>query len=186
MAESKGTKITRVSLTLRILSWLGLLGTPSVVGIVWFAGSESLLLSGEATHFLIPHGASFESGRLDLPMRFNGFLISMIPGLVTMYGFLHLARLFERFARLEFFTVDTVRHFRIFATTVVAVGILMPLSGALLSLATSLGNSPGNTLISVTAGDSELATIFLGCVMLVIAYVMEQGKRLADDYQGIV
>lgn len=186
MVEMKGKKITRISQALRMLSWTGLLGTPFVVGIVWFTGNESLLLSGEATHYLIPHGSSFESGRLDLLMRFKGFLISMIPGLAMMYGFLHLTRLFERFGRLEFFTIDTVRHFRIFATMVVAVGILMPISGALLSLATSLGNSPGNRLVSVTAGDSELATVFLGGVMLVIAYVMEQGKQLVDDYQGIV
>ena len=72
-----------------------------------------------------------------------------------MYGFLHLARLFQHFARFEFFTADTVRHFRIFATTVVAVGILKPLSGALLSVATSIGNDPGKVCVAAGVKDGQ-------------------------------
>ena len=178
--------ITRASRALYVACWFGLLGIPLLIGSVWLFGSEALLLSGEAKHLFIPHGVSFEQGRLDGGLRFTGLLISLIPGGVMMFGLWQLAQLFSRFAALEFYTSQTSRHIRRFAASVAGAGILMPVSGVLLSLATSIGNAPGKRVISLTAGDSELTAIFLGCVMYVIAWVMERGRQLLDEYEGIV
>jgi hypothetical protein len=40
--------------------------------------------------------------------------------------------------------------------------------------------------VSITAGDGELTAILLGAVLLVVARVMEQGRRLAEEHEQIV
>ena len=184
--ESSKQRIVVVSRVLRLLSIIGMLCIPVVIGLIWLLGSEPFLLSGETAHYLLPHGVGFEQGLLDTRMRLLGMAISMIPGAVAMLGLWHLAKLFACFSRMQIFTGQTVRHFRLFATTVLVHGLINPVAGALLSLATSIGNAPGQRFVSVTLGDAEIVSIFLGIVLIVIAWVMEQGRLITEEHQQIV
>ena len=74
----------------------------------------------------------------------------------------------------------------IFASMILLIGVLYPVSGGLLSLVTTFNNPPGSRFIAIEAGDAEVASLFLGAVLLVIAWVMEQGKHLADENRHFI
>ena len=186
MASNKRDKMVWVSRVLALLCLAAILGIPIIISLIWLFGSELFLLSGEPKHYLIPHGVVFQVGLLTPLLRVVGLLVSMIPNAAVMLGLWHLRKLFGHFARLEFFTLDTVVHFRVFAASILLVGFLYPVSGAVMSFATSFNNSPGSRLIGITAGDAEVAMLFLGAVLFVIAWVMEQGKHIADENQQFI
>ena len=179
-------RIVAYSRILRLASLLGcaavLLGTAGI----WFFGSEAFLRSGEPAQYLIPHGVGFEAGLLSPTLRLLGFAISLIPGGLAMWALWQLAMLFGCFSRLRFFTAASVRHFRLFALAVLLTGFARPLAGGLMSVATTMMNSPGNRYLSFTVGDSELTAVFLGFVLLVVAWVMEQGQRIVEENQQII
>ncbi len=179
-------RIARLSRIMKGLCLLGFVGIPALLAAVWAFGSEAFLRSGEPAFYLVPHGVSFELGRLDAGLRWAGFAVSMLPGCVMMLGLWHLSQLFADFRRLDLFTADSVRHFRWFALTVLASGLVKPLAGALMSVVTSYGNTAGQRNLSVTAGDAELTAIFVGLVLLVIAWVLEQGRRIAEENREFV
>lgn len=183
---NRSSRIVSYSRTLRAICIIGFAAIPIALGSIWFLGSEAFLLSREPTQYLVPHGVGFEAGLLDPSLRLLGFVISMIPGALAMWALWHLAKLFGCFARLQFFTADTVRSFRVFAMAVLLTGLARPLAGGLMSFVTTVGNSPGNRYLSLTAGDSEMTAIFLGFVLLVVAWVMEQGQRIAEENEQIV
>ncbi|MCB1684687.1 MAG: DUF2975 domain-containing protein [Pseudomonadales bacterium] len=186
MTEANSTRIVTYSRVLRGVCAIGFALVPLLLGGMWFLGSEAFLLSGEAAYYLVPHGVGFEVGRLTPALRLAGFMISMIPGGLTMWALWHLAKLFGCFSRLQFFTSDSVRSFRVFATAVLLTGVARPLAGGLMSMATTFGNAPGNRYLSFTAGNSELTAVFLGFVLLVVALVMEQGQRISEENQEII
>lgn len=182
----RSTRIVSFSRVLRVLCLIGCVVVPLSLAAMWWLGSEAFLLSGAPGHYAVPHGVGFEPGLLDPTLRLLGFGISMIFGGVMVFACWQLAMLFGCFSRLEFFTADSVRRFRLFALAVLLTGVARPLAGALMSVVTTAGNAPGNRYVSLTAGDSELTAIFLGFVLLVVAWVMEQGQRIADENQQII
>lgn len=186
MGDRNSDRIVTYSRALRVICTVAFAAIPSALGAMWVFGTEAFLLSGEPAQYLVPPGVGFESGLLDPTLRVLGFAISMIPAGLAMWALWHLAGLFGCFARLQFFTAHSVRHFRTFAAAVLLTGLARPLAGALMSLATTMGNAPGNRYLSITAGDSELTAIFLGFVLLVVAWVMEQGQRIAEENEQIV
>lgn len=179
-------RIVRYSRRLRALCVFGALAIPTLLAAMWFFGSEDFLLSGEPVQYLVPHGVAFEPGLLSPVLRLLGFCVSMIPGAIAVWALLHLANLFGCFSRLQFFTTDTARSFRQFALAVLLTGLARPIAGGLMSLVTTMGNTPGNRFVSLTAGDSEMTAVFLGVVLLVVAWVMEQGQRIVEENEQIV
>lgn len=186
MTDPKSARIVTYSRLLRGACVIGFVLVPTVLAGMWVLGGEKFLLSGEAAYYLVPHGVDFEAGLLTPTVRLLGFLISMIPGGLAMWALWHLAKLFGCFAGLQFFTSESVRSFRMFATAVLLTGIARPLAGGLMSVATTFGNAPGNRYLSFTAGNSELTAVFLGFVLLVVALVMEQGQRISEENQEII
>jgi hypothetical protein len=186
MTDRDHQSIMRWSRLLRGVCLGVVLLVPVAFAALWAFGDEHFLLSGEPVEYGVPHGVAFEPGRLGVGLRLAGFAISMIPGGLVAWAAWQLAGLFGEFARMNFFTTDTVRRLRLFEVAVLATGLARPFAGALMSLATSVGNVPGNRHVSITAGDGELTAILLGAVLLVVARVMEQGRRLAEEHEQIV
>ncbi|MGE0624197.1 MAG: DUF2975 domain-containing protein [Pseudomonadales bacterium] len=184
--DSDSVRIVAYSRALRAACIVGFVALPLGLAAIWFLGSETFLRSGEPAQYLVPHGVGFEPGTLSPTLRLLGFGVSMIPGALAMFALWQLARLFGCFSRLQFFTADSVRSFGLFGLAVMLTGLARPLSSGLMSVVTTMTNSPGNRYLSITAGDSELTALFLGTVLLVIAWVMEQGQRISEENQQII
>ena len=118
--------------------------------------------------------------------RLLGFLISMIPASLLLYGLWHLREAFERFGRGEFFTPETIACIRTFALMLALQALARPIATALLSVVLTIPNPPGERALAISIGSGELEILFVGAVFFAIAHLMAEGRRLADDNAQIV
>ncbi|MBG0776587.1 MAG: DUF2975 domain-containing protein [Desulfovibrionaceae bacterium] len=148
---------------------------PALVALFWIC--MDLLPPAELARML-PTGV-----RLPLPVsaRIMGFVVSMIPVGVTMYGLRTLAALFALYARGEIFGAGCVHRYRLLARTLLWWFAASLVSGSLMSLALTLHNPPGRRMISLGVGSPDLTALLVGAVLWVLARVMEEARALQEE-----
>jgi hypothetical protein len=120
---------------------------------------------------------------LPLPVsaRFMGFLVTMMPTAVAMAGAYYLMRLFHLYEQGYIFKPPNVLCFKRLSRVLMwwfAVGII---HRSLLSVALTLHNPPGHRIFTLGIGSPDLTALLLGCILAVIAWVMEEGRKLQED-----
>ena len=182
--------LSRVEKISRILEWscsVAIVVIPAGLAVIWATLDWWLTGGGraivpdlwQATDFPIPHPIPAAS-------LVSGYLASMIAGAVVVYGVWQLRALFALYRRGLIFTSDNILRLRRFALAVLALTFASPLSNTLVILALTLGNPPGQRFLSIGISSSQLVTLFIGAVFLVIAWVMDEGRELAEDQAQIV
>jgi len=73
-----------------------------------------------------------------------------------------------------------------FAWAVLLLALLLPLARGLMTVALSIGNPPGQRFVSITLAWFDGLHILFGAVLVAIARVMAEARRLADDNAGFV
>lgn len=177
---SRSERVRRVSRLMRLLCGLAMVAIPlGLAGLwasfdLWAAGHPELAHLGPLVR------------PMPAPLLLAGFLVSMIPGAVVLFALWRLRRLFGLYAGGAIFTAGNVRCLRDFALAVMVLALAKPLAGALLSVLLTLANPPGQRHLAIQFGSSELTTLFVGGVFLVIAWVMDAGREMAEDSAQIV
>jgi hypothetical protein len=113
--------------------------------------------------------------------RFMGFLVTMIPTAVAMCGAFYLMRLFHLYEQGNIFRPSNVQCFKKLSRVLIwwfAVGII---HRSLLSVALTLHHPPGHRIITLGIGSPDLTALLLGGILAVIAWVMEEGRKLQED-----
>ena len=67
-----------------------------------------------------------------------------------------------------------------------AVIIVRFFTDGLLSFVLTLSNHPGQRLLALSLSTEQLVALFVGAVFVVIARVLEEGRKLADDNASIL
>ncbi|MCY1549680.1 hypothetical protein D9M68_858610 [compost metagenome] len=73
-----------------------------------------------------------------------------------------------------------------FAWAVLLLALLLPIARGLMSVALSIGNPPGQRVLAITIAWFDCLHVLLGAVLVAIARVMVEARRLADDNAGFV
>jgi hypothetical protein len=113
--------------------------------------------------------------------RFMGFLLTMMPTAVAMSGAYYLMRLFHLYEQGHIFTPSNVQCFKRLSRVLIwwfAAGIVHRF---LLSVALTLHHPPGHRIFSLDIGSPDLTALLLGGILAVIAWVMEEGRKLQED-----
>jgi hypothetical protein len=113
--------------------------------------------------------------------RCMGFLVTMMPTAVAMFGAYYLMRLFHLYEQGAIFRPSNVQCFKKLSRVLIwwfAVGIV---HRSLLSVALTLHNPPGQRIFTLSIGSPDLTALLLGCILAVIAWVMEEGRKLQED-----
>jgi hypothetical protein len=113
--------------------------------------------------------------------RLMGFIVTMMPTGIAMIGGFHLMRLFRLYEQGQIFRDSNVRCFKNFSRVLIwwfSVGIVHK---SLLSIALTLHNPPGQRMLTVELGSPDLTALLLGAILAVIAWVMEEGRKLQED-----
>ncbi|MCG8543216.1 MAG: DUF2975 domain-containing protein [Alphaproteobacteria bacterium] len=173
-------RIQRISLIMQYACTLAALAIPVTLAIMW-ATFESWAPTHPELINIRPLPSPVPATTLVL-----GFLIAMIPGGLTIYAVWRLRTLFGLYARGLIFTAENIRCLRGFALAVLGFALAKPISGSLMSVALTMGNPPGQRMLSVSFGSSEATTLFIGCVFLVISWIMDEGRELAEEQAQIV
>ncbi len=115
-----------------------------------------------------------------------GFLVSLAAAGILLFGLWRLRRLFQLYSEGHIFTAENALCLRSFAWTLVVFALTKPLFGAVLSVVVTWRNPPGQRALAISFGSNEVGVAFVGVLLLVIAWIMREGCRLAEENAQIV
>jgi len=167
-------KIQRVSALMSALCVLIVILLPLLLLVVWVFVSN-----GNGTLEYL--GDELRPETIALPYRILGFIISMVPVALLMWGLLHLRALFELFRKAVFFSEANARLLHKFAMMLFFSTLASPIARALVSVAVTINNPPGQRAVVVNIGSGDLNSLFVATVFLAVAWVMREAHTLAQE-----
>ena len=108
-------------------------------------------------------------------------LINLTRLAIGLYGLLHLRRTFLEGAQGRYFSAGAVSSFRTFAWASLIYGIAAPIERTLVILAMTLGNPPGERMLSIGISTDHLLALFVGLLFVAVAHMFREGQRLAEE-----
>lgn len=174
-------KLARLSRLMSVLSLIGMVILPAVV--IW------IFLQPDRTQFLmlqLNHVGGGLSAAVPLATRLEALAIELVPTGFAAWALWSLSQVFACYARGKVFSAEPLRHFNrlaiaLFASVVVDIGLQVPIT-ALLSW--HLG--PHHRYASLSFGSDDVSRLFVAGAVLVIARVMDEARRMADENAGFV
>lgn len=115
-----------------------------------------------------------------------GFLVSLIPVTVAVYGMVTLSRLFQLYENAIVFTSDNVRLFRKLGYVIIAWVAANLLFTPLISAVITHGNPVGQRMLTVGINFSDLSVLIMGAIVVLISWVMNEGRKLEDEQMHTV
>jgi len=108
-------------------------------------------------------------------------LASLIPVSVAVYGLFTLRSLFRLYENAIIFSVDNVRCFRRLGYTLIAWVIASAVFTPLISIAMTFTNPPGERVLVAKFGVLDFSTLIIGGIVLLVSWVMNEGRKLEDE-----
>jgi|GEM_PF-340873 len=174
-------RIQRVSGVLHTVLTLLLPGLPLLLGLGWALVPDGS--TGASFGIFMGVGAGRELSLLD---RSAGFVASLVPLSVILYGVWHLRGLFGLYASGRILGTANAGRLRALAVTLILWLPAQFVGDALVSLALSIDNPPGQRFIALNLSSHDFAITMIGAVALVISWVMVEAARAAEDSASIV
>lgn len=113
--------------------------------------------------------------------RALGFLVSLLPVGVAVFGLLTLTRLFRLYEAAIYFSRENVQLFRRLGTTLMLWVAASSLYTILLSVVITFNNSPGERMVVATFSYGDLAMLLMGGVVILISWIMDEGRKLEEE-----
>lgn len=171
-------RIRAVSAVMRAFCTIAIVIIPVGLAAFWALASPELI--GDIRSLGNPVAA------LPPLFRLFGFLVTMIPGAIGIYGLIALRRLFDACRAGAIFAAGNALNLRAFAVSVVASALAKIMIGPVLSVLVSWHNPPGTRELAITLSSDDLGALFVGFLFLVVAWIMAEAQRLAEDNAQIV
>ncbi len=107
----------------------------------------------------------------------------MSIGLIGLY---FLRRPFANFARGELFNIANSRDLRRFSILLLIQALMKPVHFALMTVLLSANHGPGNKMLSISVGSTEVRMIALALVFWVVSNLLIEGARLETENRQFV
>lgn len=120
------------------------------------------------------------------PVRWRALAVSLLYVGCGLYVLAQLWRLFARYRRGDALSAGTARVFRAFAWGVVALAMVQIGSAALMSVAVSWDNAPGQRYLRVTIEWKDYLLLLLGAVLVAVARVMVRAADVEAENRSFV
>jgi len=156
---------------------LGLIFFPLLVIWVWVDFDR---INGSLEYL----GDEFRPDTIALPNRILGFIFSMIPIALLMRGLWHLRSLFELFRKEQFLSQTKAKRLRSFAIMLLFSALAAPVVRALVSVAVTFNNVPGQRAVVANIDSQDFNTLFVAMVFLTVAWVMRETHPASVENAG--
>jgi len=174
-------KLARLSRVMSILSLLGMILIPVLV--------IAIFLHPDTTQFLmfrLDHLGADLTGKIPLPHRLGALVCETLPLGCTIWAMWSLRQLFANYAGGQVFSQEPLRHLNNVANALF-LGVLADIvMEAPISYLLNLHNPSGHREISLSFGSSDVVWLFVAGTVLVIARVMGEARRVADENAAFV
>lgn len=118
--------------------------------------------------------------------RFLAFLTELPPLAVEIYGLKRLKDLFRLYENGMIFTGENVDCFRSLGRILIVWVACDVLRSSLLSIVLTLHNPPGHRIITLGFDSAELTALFVGIVVVIISWVMDEARKIKEDQALII
>jgi hypothetical protein len=131
---------------------------------------------------VIPNNLPVAVGQnLPLSTRLMALAISFIVSGVSMACVYYLIRLFRNYEKAAIFTEGSVKCLNSLGRLLIwlfAAGII---EQPLMSMALTMHNPPGHHILRVGLSSDNIIVLLIGIVVVLIAWVMEEGRKLQEE-----
>jgi uncharacterized membrane protein YidH (DUF202 family) len=174
MGPQQRESVARLSTVMAWLSTAGFVIFPLMLVYVFLDPDHSQWMM-----FTYEHGGTALSSQQPLEFRLMALLCAFAPTAFTMWALWSLRRLFLLYARGSVFSAEALAALNhvavaLFASVVVGFAMQAPTSLALTW-------PHAHREISLSFGSNDVFTLFMAGVVLVIARVMAEAQRMADE-----
>lgn len=174
-SESENIKrIQRVSGTFRLLFTVLIFLIPAVTLTYWMFFNY------------LPAGFTAElpvavSQTLPLKTLLLAFSVSLIPVSVAVYAAINLKELFKLYERGIVFSEQNVNYVRRLGYALMSWVVANLLFVVLISIVLTFNNMPGERIIAAQFGVSDVGTLIIGAVVLLVSWVMKEASKLESE-----
>jgi hypothetical protein len=183
-------KISRVSRKFRLLFQFLFFIEPIGLVLFWSLANSPMVqrliqaaYGGDKTSLFLL--TSFSDKLVNMPLdpttRLLGFMVSMLPVAITMFGLYQLVQLFRSYESGRIFTIENVKRYKKLGYTLFASVFGGLVYEALITWVVTFHNAPGKREIAITFGSYDIITLIVGGIILLISWVMMEGQNLAEE-----
>ncbi len=177
---SETNQINRVSQIMKHACTAALLFIPTAIALTWW-NLEFLLNNHPSFNHLYVDRERFSSLSL-----LTGFLVSMVPAGILMWGIASLRILFGHFLDGEIFSLTTMLLVRRFARSTLLFAMAHLLTIPILSVVLTLNNPPSQRAVSLSISSNDIFFFFISGLFFAVAWVMGEGRKIAEENSQIV
>jgi Protein of unknown function (DUF2975) len=170
-------KINKLSCRFQLLFWMLFFIYPVLVVSTWLGGSA--LPSKYLSFARIPVDVELHS--LRFMVRFLACLVEMLPTAIVMLGFYYLIQLFKLYAQNTIFGLQNVILIKKIGLTFIGQMIVSIVTQPLLSIILTMDAAPGGHLVAIGFGSDELSHLVIGGIVVLISWIMEEGRKLEEE-----
>lgn len=178
---ASATKLAGLSRVMSILSLLGMAIIPALV--------TAIFLYPDPTQFLmlrLDHVGVDLTSQIPLQSRVDALACEAAPLGFSVWALWSLHRLFTNYARGDVFSPQTLRHLN-YVASALFLGVLANLvMQAPISYLLTWRLGPHHRSISLSFGSNDAVWLFIAGAVLVIARVMAEARRVADENAAFV
>lgn len=171
------SKIGRVSHRFSLLFKALLVIYPLLVISMWLG-----LITPPQGYFMPTRLPFYEElSTIRLPLRLLAGLVDMFPTVVVMMSFYYLVKLFQLYAKDIIFSYQNVVYIRKIGFTLLWQVFAMLLVQPFISLILTWDAPKGGHTIALGIGSDEIANLVIGGIVVLISWVMEEGRKLEEE-----
>jgi len=173
--------LARLSRVMSVLSLIGMALIPAVVSFVFLdpGGAQFLM-------FNISHVGDALVSAVPLAYRAAALAVELVPVGLAMWSLWSLSRVFAHYAQGRVFGAAPLRHLNNVAVALFLGVVADFLAQAPITALLSWHLGPHHRHVSLSFGSDDVSRLFIAGAVLVIARVMEEARRVADENAGFV
>ncbi len=182
-------KIRTLSRILKIAFLIAACMLPILEAGFWMTDGYAKISPFLASWKVIPqfgNEPAISPDQLSPMIKFLGFLVSLIPTGFNVLALAFLVKLFKHFEKFEIFSRKSVQCIRKLGFCLVINQAIYPLYCALFSLTLTINNPEGQRMIAVGFGAEQISLLLIGCTIILISWIMDEGRKLQEEQAATI
>ena len=173
----------------RVMAFVALAGaavTPLMLAVLWLALDDAALFATVGASGIGVPASPDVTPSLSGAARVAGWLITTALSLPMMIALWCVAHTFREAAQGRPFSPRAVASFRRFALASLVAAVGRVVQTPILSAAVTALSPTIQGQLMVTVGSHEIGALFGAFLLLTLAHVFAEGRRMADDVEGLL
>jgi hypothetical protein len=171
------SKISKTSYKYSLLFKALFIIYPLYTVYIWLSGAT--IPFGYNAIRMLQEGIDFSS--FPLTLRVYACLLYMIPTALVMAQFYYLAQLFQLYAKGMIFAKQNINYLKKIGFMLIWQAIAVILVQPLITMVLTINAAPGEHIFAVALSNDEVSSMAIGGIVILISWVMNEGRKLQEE-----